>query len=271
MNVFKHVKLVFGAILVVWCAAICRSAAADESIFSFSEAFWVKYVPSTQRLDLMLSNGAQLSFNTQQSEFTPGTKNQGSWSSNQLDPHFHDNPNYFAGWSALGTGVNLNNFFTFDLAALPAGATVQQADLTLSTFIVSSNSGRTFQPYSLWDVSTDPETLSLDQGFNLAIFDDLGSGVNYGDFQVPVNNASPNERVQTTMSFQLNASALSDIRNHAGGFFSIGGSGPTPIPAVPEPNALTLIGVFAALGSGFWLKQARRMAAKQNQRKNENT
>lgn len=100
------------------------------------------------------------------------------------------------------------SFFSFDLSNV--NETITSA--TLELFIGASDLGT----LTLYDVSTPANTLVNDQGSNY-IFDDLGSGLSYG--QMEMTNNLTNRAIQ----IELNSDALSSI-NLAGGLFSIGAS-----------------------------------------------
>jgi hypothetical protein len=146
-------------------------------------------------------------FTTSQSEFNPGTRNQGWWSSVAFNDDFNDN--YVA-------GEPYRNFFTFDLSsACPAS----RATLELTRF------GQTGPlTYSLSDVSTAAATLNDNDGTSQAIFDDLGTGTSFGSF--PVADGAETD----VLSFPLNAAGVAAFNAARGGFFSIGGSIPPPVP-----------------------------------------
>jgi hypothetical protein len=192
--------------------------------------------PSTTQI--LTING--IDFGTNQSEFTPGTHNQGWWSATLAN--FDDNDNYFVG--TLGAD-NLNNFFTFDLSGFAGGAT----SATLTIITASTSTSGLPVVYTLWDVSTGAATLNANAGVNAAIFADLGSGVKYASIGVPPYD-SP-------MVIALNAAALANINAAAGGFFSIGGTlQPDP---VPEPGTLALAGL-ALIGLAAKLRRTRSKA-----------
>ena len=83
----------------------------------------------------------------------------------------------------------------------------------------------------------------------MAIFNDLGSGVQYASIGVPPYD--------DPMVITLNAAALADINAAAGGFFSIGGT-LTPGSTVPEPGTIALAGLALV---GFAVK-FRRLRSK---------
>jgi hypothetical protein len=208
--------------LLTLAAAACVPASADPFLFAATDSF-------TGSLSL---NGGAVVLTTAQNQFDAGTVNQGWWSATHVN--VDDNDRYFVGVDTSGT-VN-NNFFTFSLSStLPA---ITSAQLSL----VRGNSAGPFPfIYGLFDVSTDATTLNNNDGTSAAIFNDLGSGVAYGD--ILVTGFTPNPLVVT-----LNAAALQALNaavQGGGGYFSIGGT----LTAVPEPGSLLLLGsVLLAAG-----------------------
>lgn len=153
----------------------------------------------------------QLIFNTSDSEFTPGFKNQGWWSP-APNQNFAENDNYGVG---RGASFIHRNFFTFDLSFL--SGTVVAATLEVRRGVYASpNSEETL---GLFDVSTPAAILNNNTGTNDAIFDDLGTGQSYGIYIVS-SSGNPDDLLR----FPLNAAAVADINNARGGFFSIGGA-----------------------------------------------
>jgi len=144
-------------------------------------------------------------FNTSDSQFDLGVDNQGWWSATRNANNSNDN------YALTSTG---RNFFTFDLSSL-AGP-VASATVELRRYIYSGEAAETFE---FFDVSTDAATLNNNTGTSAVIYDDLGTGTSYGQFEV--------SSVGTTsqlLHFHLNAAAVADINGAAGVFFSIGGS-----------------------------------------------
>jgi hypothetical protein len=76
------------------------------------------------------------------------------------------------------------------------------------------------------------------------IFNDLGAGNSYGTFIVDTT-AEANQNTDQILQFDLNQTALADIQNSAGGFFSIGGT-LLSLPPQPIPNGVPLQFLFFA-------------------------
>jgi hypothetical protein len=164
---------------------------------------------TTNRRQMKSESPSTIFFNTSDSQFLNGTKNQGWWST--TIPNMNINDNYFVG--AVETNI-LRNFFTFDLS--PLNQNVVGATLELTRFMSSGDPEETI---GFFDVSTDAVTLNNNTGTSASIFNDLGTGKSYGEFDVP-----PSGSVTDVFSFMLNANAIADINAARGGFFSIGGS-----------------------------------------------
>lgn len=154
-----------------------------------------------------------ITFNTSDRQFDRGVDNQGWWSA--TGPNVNTNDNYFAGSTCRDSTCSAidqtRNFFTFDLASL--SGTVVSATLELRRSFNQSPTAT----YQLFDVSTDARTLNNNTGTSGAIFDDLGTGHNYGVFQVT------NGGRDDTLQFTLNGAGRADIQAASGRFFSIGG------------------------------------------------
>ncbi|RCJ16046.1 hypothetical protein A6S26_07085 [Nostoc sp. ATCC 43529] len=168
--------------------------------------------------------------------------------------------------------TDLRNYFTF---ALDNIGKVSSATLQVQRFDGSENGIKTL---GLFDVSTAADVLSQKVNSpNNTIYSDLGSGKNYGIFDVN-SSGDPND----ILSFALNSDAIADINNRSGNFFSIGGallgdiglnadeylfagSGDgtfatlvidTDSTTVPEPY--TIGGIAVAGVVGLWLKRKRK-------------
>jgi hypothetical protein len=163
------------------------------------------------------AHAALITFDTTQSPFTPGVKNQGWWSDTR--PNTDANENYFIGLETIQTDGLSRNFFTFDLSSLDlVGSVVTSAVLELTRFgYVTASPSETIE---FFDVSTAAATLNHNVGTSAAIFEDLGTGVSYGSFVVPSYSSSN----VLTLTFSLNQAALAAITSATGNFFSIGGT-----------------------------------------------
>ncbi len=107
---------------------------------------------------------------------------------------------------------NYRSFFIFDLSSLATTIGTAAVRLELTNY-GSIDAVETIQAY---DVSTDTTTLAADGTGQAAIYDDLGSGDLYGDFDV-----TPTDQ-NTVLDIQLNSETVSDINAAAGGQFAIG-------------------------------------------------
>lgn len=199
-----------------------------------------------------------LIFNTSDSQFDPGVDNQGYWSDTLSN--YDENDNYATGINPFGDLSR--NFFTFALSSLTLP--VISARLELTHFYYDSTAES--ETFGLFDVSTDAVTLNNNVGSSTSIYDDLGSGVSYGEFEVLSDGLETD-----VLSFQLNSAALADINVAKGGWFSIGGallSFGSPVgdgtesifgssqdggvqrlvvEVIPEPDTLLLIGLGGLL------------------------
>ena len=157
-------------------------------------------------------DASTLTLSTSQNPFFPGTKNQGYWSSTGYNSNnFND---YFIG---IYDADRYRNFFTFDITSI-GGRNVTAADLRL-TRSSSSTTNLTDELVRFYDVSTPAATLNDKNGPSASIYDDLGSGREYGTFGVTRIGRSAD-----VLLFELNHNAISDINTNSGNFFSIGGS-----------------------------------------------
>ena len=151
------------------------------------------------------------------------TLNQGWWS--DVDTNSPTNDSIQTGSINLGGGiiVNYRSFFTFDLTdpAL-AGVTIESAQLLVTRGSGTNPNNQNTLSVDLRDVSTTAAELTDTSNTTLRaqIYDDLGTGTTYGQFDVSgAGNASD------VIEFDLNAAGINAIQNGIGnGYFSIGAS-----------------------------------------------
>jgi hypothetical protein len=158
---------------------------------------------------------ALITFSTSQSQFDPGTDNQGWWSSGPGEVNFDANANYLTG---MLDGNDIRDFFTFDLSSLGALDLITSATLRLRRYD-SSPGNEPAETLGFFDVSTSASALNNNNGLNPAIYADLGTGTSYGTFAVHGFAAASD-----MLTLSLNASAVNDLNAAKGGFFSIGGA-----------------------------------------------
>jgi hypothetical protein len=159
------------------------------------------------------AKAATFQFNTSDSEFDTGVKNQGFYSPGISN--VTTNENYITGTAISGGQQFYRSFFTFDLSSL-VGYTVTSATLQLTTFGVTADAAT--ETLGFYDVSTDAATLNNNTGTNSTIYNDLGSGKSYGQFTLTIAG------LPSVLSFNLNSDAVTDINAASGGWFSVGGA-----------------------------------------------
>lgn len=167
-----------------------------------------------------------LIFDTSDSQFDTGIDNQGWWSDTRESRDENDN---------YATGITpyeeiFHNFFTFDLSTLSLPVISANLEITRFSYVSSAES----EIFGLFDVSTDAVTLNNNVGTSASIYDDLGSGASYGQFDI-FSDALETD----VLSFQLNAAAIADINAGKGGWFSIGGA--LLSPGSPFPGGTELL------------------------------
>ncbi len=154
----------------------------------------------------------------------------------QTGSHDSTNPNYIAGVcgssdSCLGDDLNRRDFFVFDV---PPGL-YTSAVLSLFNPSVGYISTNPTETYDSWDVSTLIFDLEANNTGRVDIFNDLGSGMQFGSVVV---SAADNG---TFVNITLNSDALVAINSAEGGPLAIGGAVELGAP-VPEPATLLLFG-----------------------------
>jgi hypothetical protein len=215
---------------------------------------------------LAVSSAHAVTFSTAESEFTPGTLNQGWWPSNPLETiNVDTNDNHFTGHPA-GPPSNgtLRSFYTFDVSTLDGPA-------TSATFRVQRWAQQVDVVLGFWDVTTPAAVVNFNNGSNTAIWTDLGSGNSYGSFNVATG------ALQDYLSFTLNSQALADI-NASGGFFTVGAAVASPedgdifaasgrdvtyldiATSVPEPGTFAMMAMGLALLGGAARRRKLRAA-----------
>ena len=122
--------------------------------------------------------------------------------------HYPNNKNTFTGSDGL---AQYNSFFSFDLHGVTGTIVSAQLVLELESFISQDMA----ETASIWDVSESPAVLANSmQG--LAIFSDLQSGSEYGQFTA--TSANVNSTIVTT----LNAAAVAALNAARGQGFAVG-------------------------------------------------
>lgn len=174
---------------------------------------------------------------TADSEFAPGTLNNGWW--NIAGAHVIGNDNYTVG---NRLGQTWRDFFTFDASLLPGCARSVTLQIPTSSFSGSGDNGgaTTGGNLVLHDVSTDPVTLNTTAGPDLTIFNDLGTGAFYGSRFLPTVGPYAGDSFTLTLS----TAAIHDLNTAAldGDFFSIGGM------IAGEPAETALFGFTPVIG-----------------------
>jgi hypothetical protein len=225
----------FAIICYVWAAA--PQAYAGTYLFGFSSGI-------SNQLLVDTTTGS-FTFSTADGQLTRGSDNQGWWSGTFTNVTGNDN--YIVG---IPSGNHqLNNYFTFSVAGLTG--TELDASLLVGQGTGSGAAGAgpaVDVTYSLFDVSTTPATLNDESASsNAAIFNDLGSGSNYGAYSLSTGASGG------TDTLALNSAGIAAINDAEGGFVSIGGS--LNLATVPEPATLAIWGL-AALRLACYRRQA---------------
>jgi hypothetical protein len=119
--------------------------------------------------------------------------------------------------------IEFRNFFTF---VIPASAQpFKSATLMLGRGRGDTDAPDGFETWGVFDVDASLSTLyqTSDPGAIATAFEDLGTGVSYGEFQVdPEPNDIPDRRKEI-LSFELNSAAISDLNQARGSRMTLGG------------------------------------------------
>ena len=165
------------------------------------------------------TSGCQV-LTTAQGEFDPGVRNQGYWDDGA--GNYDANEDYTAEFAGH---VTKRSFFTFDLSsACEADAVALQVSRKGQ---YGSGSFADSISYELFDVTTPASTLNDNTGTNAAIWGDVGSGTSFGHYDIATGN--PDD----VLALRLNAAGVDAFNAARGGYFSVGGSGPSPAPPRP--------------------------------------
>ena len=165
--------------------------------------------------------------------------------------HDPSNLNYAAG----SYGYIYRNWFVFDLSGVTTSISSGVLRLYTNYAIGSGN-------YTLRDVSTDITTLQTGGTNLIDIYNDLGTGSDYGS----INISSADD--YSLIEIELSASALTDINSALGNLFAIGGEFVNPNltnylafsdtnntdyvrQLVLEPTVVPIPGAMLLLGTGI--------------------
>lgn len=188
--------------------------------------------------------------------------NQGWWSATWASTN-PEKANYLVGSfedSLPGGDPELqyfNNFFIFDISALTTQIT--SAVLNLQFYKPYTPSGASSLTYGLFDVSTDLDLLNTKLGTNASIFDDLGSGTNYGKFVIPTSLSQTD-----VVSLTLNSAGVADLNKaiESGATkFAIGGTLLAPEPVGRSvPDSTSTFALFGAAAASLWALRRKQSA-----------
>lgn len=211
-------------------ASLCLSlpAVADVYVFGFTPG-------GNQQLVLTTTSGTQTLSATDKGWYTQAGLSESAYTGFT---------NYEAGFQA-GSGRTFNNFFVFNLAGVTD--TITGAYLSLYNPSATTDGGDGFDSdstnaalFTLYDVSTTIAKLESDNFSAVSIFNDLGSGTQYGDYTFTSADNG------TQVHINLNADAITALNAAAGGQFAFGGTAVATTVSVtspvPEPATLYLLG-----------------------------
>lgn len=185
---------------------------------------------------------ATLTLSTNDGTVQLGDVANGWWSATYTNTP--DNSNWFVGTFDGGADW-LNDFFVFNLVGqLQQGQVVTGASISISdpSGPYGGDSGTPPFNYSLWDVTTPIATLEYTSGTNAAIYNDLGSGVEYGSTAYGGDAYSVSLGLDAAAVTAINAAANSDSGN-----FAIGGT----LSASAAPDAASTAGLLGLSGAAL--------------------
>ena len=136
---------------------------------------------------------------------------------NSAGDHSRGAPNYVTGQGfSSGTLMTFRSFFVFDVpATIPNVTSASIAIFNPSRGYISPDASET---YKLFDVATPITTLRAGGTGLTGIFDDLGTGVEFGSVEI---SAASNG---TLVSINLNAAGIAAIQAARGGQIAFGGA-----------------------------------------------
>lgn len=238
---------VLAGILATVLAASAQAQVGGEYLFGYSNDATPCY------LNVTYANGTRQSFSTATSEIAAGVFNQGHWADRGVNYNpSNDNvySNYTVGYSPSSDGNGFNDargYFTFDLTGIGTTSAITSAELQVTEYVVESSTNQARLGIQFGHVDTDATALNYrTPRVNDGIYADLGRG-DYGNAAVTANNSFSSGQLH----FALNSTAINDITNHAGSWFSIAASktltadGPLVQPTQPVPE----VGTFISFGT----------------------
>ena len=196
-----------------------RSAVQIFLVF-FISAFGVSTASAAMLAEISTTDGPQLG---------DSNRNQGWYATSILMGdtvvNHTSNSDYIVG---KFSSTNYRNYFTFDLSTLPNTAVISDLTLTLRRGTTGSVSPtQRNETIGFFDVTTSAQALNENvDPPSLDVFDDLGTGMSYGEFLVVTapDQQAESDQSSELLDFNLNAAAVADAQSKLGGYFSIGGA-----------------------------------------------